>query len=426
MGLLQQIVTAWANAYRGLPRRVWLLALVILVNRSGTMVLPYLSLYATSKLGMQPVDVGWALASYGVGGIISGFVAGWLTERIGAIYTQMISFALSAPGFLVVGQATQLGSLCGSLFFLGLAVEMMRPAASTATIEFCDTVSQHTRALGVNRLAVNLGMSVGPTLGGYLAGWNYQYLFWLNACGGVFSLLLTYRLFGRRPKPVAADDSTVDGQREPQHHPDRKPTRKSKHQSPWRDGSFLIFCALNAIAAMVLFQFMGTYPLYLEERYHFEEYGIGLLFGLNTVVIVLFELVLVSAVQRFSLLRVFALGQLLSCLGFGLLPFAVGLSPAAGYTWCFAVMLVLTVGEMLSMPLGAAHVARCSNSQNRGRYMGAYSISYSIAFLFAPLIGTALYQRSPELPWYLSLIVGVAVFAGLNFIASRGGERSAA
>ena len=114
--MLQRIITGYRNAFRGLPRNVWLLSMVLLVNRSGTMVLPCLSLYATTRLGFEPYVAGIALAACGLGGIVSGFIGGWLTERIGTLRTQLLSFALSTPGFLMLGQLETIASLSAGLF----------------------------------------------------------------------------------------------------------------------------------------------------------------------------------------------------------------------------------------------------------------------------------------------------------------------
>jgi MFS family permease len=409
----QRIFTAYRNSFRGLPRNVWLLSLILLVNRSGTMVLPYLSLYATDRLGFEPWVAGWALACYGLGGIVAGLLGGWLTERLGSIRTQTLSFALSAPGFVVVGQQETLAGLCAGLLYLGIAIELMRPAANTATIGFCDDPSQHARALGVNRLAVNIGMSVGPTIGGFLAGANYAWLFLGNAIGAVASLVLTLVLFGW------GNGDAGDGPALEIRFPVEPAPEKTPPPPVWRDQPFLVFCLFNMLSAIVLFQFLGTYPLYLKEAYSFREYGIGLLFAVNTTVIILFELVLVNALQRLLPIRVFAWGQLLSCLGFGLLPLAAGAWLPLGYAWCVATMLVLTVGEMLAMPMGAAHVARCSTAKTRGRYMGLFASSFSVAFLAAPLAGTALYQINIHLVWYCCLLAGVVVFFGLLRLGKR-------
>ena len=284
---------------------------------------------------------------------------------------------------------------------------MMRPACATATVEFCTSDSQHTKAFAVNRLAVNLGMTLGPAVGGFLALVDYQLLFYANAVSTFGALIMMLRFFGWKNETVGSGK------------PDDKPDSEKPAPSPFFDRRFVVFCLLNTMAACVLFQFFGTYPLYLKEQYHFQEYHIGLLFAVNTVVIVVFEMVLVIAIARFPLLRTYAWGQLLSCVGFGILPFAVGGPFWMGASFCVFSMLILTLGEMLTSPLGPAYVARRSVPENRGKYMGAYVTSFSLAFLVAPLAGMWLYDQNPHLVWYVGLIVGAAVFFGLMLLADR-------
>ena len=197
-----------------------------------------------------------------------------------------------------------------------------------------------------------------------------------------------------------------------------------KSAKPTLSFCFLVFCILNSLAACVLFQFLGVYPLYLKEQFQFQEYQIGLLFAVNTVVIVLFEMVLVSAVSKLPLLRTYAWGQLISCIGFGILPWAAGFDFFATALYAIFSMLILTLGEMLTSPLGPAYAASRANSSNRGNYMGVYATSFSVAVLIAPLVGMWLYARHPDLVWYFSLVVGGLVFFGLLVLADRDGHLS--
>jgi MFS family permease len=410
--MIQRLARRYREAFSGVPRKVWLIALILLVSRSGTMVLPFLAIYCRQELGFQPAAIGWLLSAYGVGSVVAGLAGGKLTHRIGAVPTQIVSLVMAIPGFLVVGMVRDFNGLLAALFYLSLGVEMMRPACTTATVEFCTDESQHTRAFAVNRLAINLGMTLGPAVGGFLALVNYQLLFYANAVSTLGALLLTLYFFGWRPT----------GESSPSASPD--PSRPAAAASPFRDGRFIWFCLLNTAAACVLFQFLGTYPLYLKEQYHLQENHIGLLFAVNTVVIVLFELVLVTAIAGYPLLRTFAWGQLLSCVGFGILPFAVGSPFAAGALYCVFSMLVLTLGEMLTSPLGPAYTARRSTPANRGRYMGVYITSFSLAVLIAPVTGMWMYDRNPHLVWYAGLIIGGVVFFCLLRLADR--EQTAA
>lgn len=421
--MFSRIIDGYRNAFSGVPRNVWLMSVILLVSRSGTMVLPFLAIYGRTELKFEPTTIGWLLSAYGIGGVVAGLVAGKMIEKIGAISTQIITLAMAVPGYLWVGMVTDFFWLIVSMFYLSLTVEAVRPACTTATVDFCAEEHQHVKALAVNRLAVNLGMTLGPALGGFLILISYQLLFYVNAFTTFAACLLTIVFFGwpsgRAKKETGKDkdsksdvsaDAVEDG---------------TKSSSPFADLRFMLFCFINVLAALVFFQFLSTYPLYLKEQYQFQEYHIGLLYAVNTVVIVLFELVLVNWIVRWPLLRIYGWGQLLSCVGFGMLPlgllffqdrsvlatnesaFLIG----AGY--CVFTMIVLTIGEMLAMPLGAAYAARRSNQRNRGKYMGVYIASFSVAALIAPLAGMGLYEIHPDLVGYASLVVGAIVFFAL-------------
>ncbi len=400
--MFSRIWESYRQAYGAVPRNVWLVSVALLVARTGTMVIPFLPIYFVQELGFRPLVIGWLLAVYGLGSVIASALGGWLTQRIGAIPTQITGLALSVPGFLLLGQANSFWTAWWSLFFLSLAIEGQRPAASTATVDFCDSEDQHTRALAVNRLAVNLGITIGPAVGGWLAIINYDLLFYVNAATMAASMLLLLFFFGWKIQPAATEKQQIE-----------------EAGSPWTDRRFVVFCILNAIGSLLFFQIMGTYPLYLKQYFYLDERYIGILFTVNTVVIVLFELVLVNEVRRFPLLRTFAWGTLLGSLGFGLLPLGVGLSFAAGYAFVIGTVLIWTAGEMLSMPLGPAYAARRSTPANRGRYMGMYVMSFSVAILIAPLGGMWLYEQNPHLLWFIGLIIGAAVFFGFLLLADR-------
>lgn len=133
--MIQRLIDTYREAYGGLPPKVWLISLVLLVARAGTMVIPFLSLYFTKELGFSPAQIGWLLGGYGIGGIIAGLLGGYLTQRFGAIPTQALSLALAAVGFLLLSQVQSFASALACLFYLSVTAESMRPASVTATVE---------------------------------------------------------------------------------------------------------------------------------------------------------------------------------------------------------------------------------------------------------------------------------------------------
>ena len=160
------------------------------------------------------------------------------------------------------------------------------------------------------------------------------------------------------------------------------------------------------MVSLIFFQFHATYPKYLEDHYQLSKPMIGLLFSVNTIIIVAVEMLLLNWFRAFALLRTIGWGALLACVGFGILPL--------GNTFLFGVlsMSVITLGEMFMFPLCSGFVAKRSNGRDQGMYMSWYAIMYSTAGTIAPLIGTATYELNPHLLWYISIAIGVAALAG--------------
>jgi MFS family permease len=221
-------------------------------------------------------------------------------------------------------------------------------------------------------------MAVGPAAAGLLATHGYVWIFIgdsLTCWAAALMLLVTIS-----PKRPSND---FDCEKE-----------ETSRGSPWRDPPFLAFMLLLVVLGMAFLQVWSTMPLYLRSIYLMSERAIGLLLALNALLIVLAEMLLIRAVEHRDRMRMVGLGALLVCSGLALL--------AAGTWWMFAVvaMIVLTVGEMLSMPITNAVVADRAGTGLVGQYMGVYTLAFSTAFVIGPIVGTAIYQNlGPRLLW---------------------------
>jgi MFS family permease len=184
---------------------------------------------------------------------------------------------------------------------------------------------------------------------------------------------------------------------------------------------FLVFLPLMTILGMVLFQLFSTYPLTLHGKYGFAESRIGLILAINTLVISLFEMILVHRLREREPLRVAGLGSFLFCLGFALLPLG------SSFAFVAATVLVWTVGEMLSLPLLSGWVGTRAGEKSAGSYLGLFSVSISIAFVLGPLAGTWIYQHFGGPPlWYGCGVVGLLLWAAFAILSQVSGRRDAA
>ncbi len=396
---MRGILDAYRRAFEGIPREVWLLALVMLINRSGSMVLPFLSLYVHTQLHFDQVSAGMMIVFYGLGSSCGNFLGGMLTERLGAMRVQFLALLLNGIGFMFLSQMTSYPSFAVTLFFLSMVADAFRPANSAAITQFCRPET-HRRAFALNRLAINLGFTIGPAIGGVLATFSYQWLFWVDAITCILAALALRWLL---PVPKSSNER----------HAVRVP---KKGVSPWGDVPFLFFCFLNIITYSVFFQLMSTFSLFLSDEYALREWQIGLLFGTNTIVVVMCEMLLVHAMQDWPPLKAIAWGSLLMCEGFAIL------SIGHGFSWAFLSVLIWTLGEMFAMPQGIAFVAGRADESRRGSYIGIYTTSIAIAFVLGPIAGAWCYGIDHYLFWNIAIPIGPAVFLGFMLLQAKNGH----
>ena len=386
----------YLDAYRGLPREVWLLALVLFVNRCGAMVLSFLTLYLTSQIQLSEVAAGYMLALYGLGSVGGAYFGGRLTETLGSFRVQTVCMFVAVPLLMLIPVWNSWPAIGCSLFGLALFAEAVRPANATAIARVTDPENR-PRAFALQRLAGNLGFSFGPAIGGVLAKIDYKLLFVVDGLTTLAAACILLHFFRMR---------RVE-------NPDNPPPVTNENVSPLSDRSFVMFLVLMFVTFVVFMQFIVTYPLYLRDHYGLAENQIGLLFAVNTVIIVMFEMVLIDYIKRWPLIQTIGWGSFLACIGFGMLPF--------GATGTYAVlsMLVVTIGEMLAFPTTMAFVAQRAPAGAEGRYMGWYTVAHSVAWIAAPLLGSTLYGITRELVWYLALGVGVVVLVGYQVLGVR-------
>jgi predicted MFS family arabinose efflux permease len=404
----------YAAAYRGLPRRAWILFAVNLINSSGSMVIFFLSLYLTRKLGLTTARAGQALSLYGVGSLAGAFAGGWLSDRLGSISVQKTSLAVCGVLLVVLGQVRTVAGILPLLFGLALFAGMLYPANATSMSKICPAGLQ-VKGFALNRLANNLGATIGPAVGGVLALRDYRLLFWADgltslAAAAVFALVWR----GARGRARREDTEEGRAREAPEKRiagpqakgitggSDRSPEAGEgravapRSCSPWRDGPFLLMMLIFLVWCAVFIQVLTTFPLYMRNVYGLAENRIGQLFAVNTILIVTLEMILMEKIRKYSQARMINLSFILFGAGLGLMPLG------RGFAFGALTVAIWTFGEMLSMPLVTALIAGRADDSNRGRYMGLFSFVFSLAFIVAPAGGTAIYARfGGDAVWYV-------------------------
>src|SRR5262245_4901599 len=424
----------WAGL-RGLPREAWLLASGILINRAGTMVLPFLVLYLTRSLQFSPRRAALAIAMYGIGAILTAPLAGRLADRLGPRRIVTASLFMSGALLLAYPLLRSFGSILLMTLVWSVASEGLRPASLTW---MSDLVPKERRraAFALTRLAVNLGMSLGPAVAGFVVQVSFTAIFVLDAATSLLAgAVLMLATGSTLPRPVSESAAAAPGTGAPPLSPDDAapagtaadpldtipvadataaagsvaaagavPAAGPVVVPPgpaYRDWRFLYFVLAILPVEIVFFQHHSMLPLFLVRDLELRESSYGLLFTINTLLIIFIEVPLVTALTEWSYRRTLSLGALLIGAGFGALALAQGFRSVA------LTVVVWTFGEMIFLPGSAAYAAEAAPSGRRGEYIGLYAMSFSTAFALSPWLGAWVMEAlGARALWIATLLAG--------------------
>ena len=373
----------WAGL-RGLPRTVWIVFATSLINRAGMMALPFLVLYLTRHLGTSAALAGLAVSAYGLGGIVTGPIAGRLCDRVGPFTVMRTSLALTGVILMVIPLAHRFSVVVLLVFVWALVADATRPATMSA-LTTAAAPEQRKAAIALNRLGVNLGMSVGPAVGGFLALVSFPLLFVVDGLTSLAAALVLTLLLRREDVRRVADAARAEHPAAGAVPAPMPPTAEGR--GVWRDRTALTFLLGTVLVGLVFTQHQGAMSVYLVRDLHYRESFFGTLFVVNTLMIVALEVPLNLAMAHWPHRRALVLGMILTAVGFG----AMGVSKAVAPL--VATVVVWTFGEMITFPVGAAYVADLAPRGRIGEYMGAYSSTFSLSVIIGPWAGTAALDR---------------------------------
>lgn len=383
----------------GLPRTFWVLCAGTFVNRAGSFVVPFLSVYLTQVRGFPAATAGLVAALYGAGAMSASVLGGYCADHVGRRATMIGALTLGGAGMIALGFAHDLRVIAPAAFGVALTGEAYRPAMVAAVSDLVPP-DDRVRAFGVLYWVINLGFSVGVMAGGALATVSFLFVFAGDGLTSLlFALLIARAVPETRPVPVP-------------HPPGHRPRGVVRDfLAPYVDGPFGVFVLLTVLILLIFMQHITALPIDMSAH-GVTRAGLGAVLGINGVVIVLLQPVLAPVLQRRNRSRVLAVGSALVGVGYGMNALAHG--PAL-----FAIGLVVwTVGEICVLPIANAVVADVAPSHMRGRYQGAYGLSFGLAGFCAPLIGTAVMQRfGAATLWIGCLGLGLSVAVGHLLLA---------
>lgn len=386
------------TSLKALPKAAWFVFAGTFINRMGTLVMPFITIYLT-RHDFTMGQAGWALVGYGAGNLAATLIGGHLADSIGRRNTMLVSLFSTTVVMCLIPQAETIRTIYFLMFLTGLTGEMYRPAVNAL---IADIVPEEHRlaAYAANRTALNAGFAFGPSLGGFLANYSWSLLFYADAfTTGLYALIALYALpHGRRPNGSANDRGSI-----------------------WLEilsnAPFLVFGMAAFLIGVTFMQVNSTFSLQIVDA-GFDPWVFGVLTSFNGLMVVCIELPLVSITRRYSPKVVIVTGYALMGIGTAM---AAGSSTIPAF---FAVMVVFTLGEIISMPMIPTYLASIAPEDSRGRYMGIFGLTWAMALVIGPKAGLQVYEINADVWWYTCGAIGILAAVLMAVCPMRRPEKS--
>ncbi|MGH3071780.1 MAG: MDR family MFS transporter [Gaiellaceae bacterium] len=390
-----------------LPRSVQLLQLGGLMNAFGNgLVVPFLLIYLHNERGIGLGVAGLILATNAAVSLISGPIGGILVDRVGGKTMLTAALGFLATGFVAYAfvESPWQGFLASAV--TGIGNGLFWPAQSTL-LAGLSTRAQRSATFAMQRVVMNLGIGLGGVAGGFIASESFQALFVLDALTFVaYAAVLT----------VFVPDPARQGQR-----PERTGSRDTaSYRTVFRHKVFMGLMAANSLYIGAGIAQLEILPAFAKNEAGVSERGIGWLFFINTIVIVLLQLPTTRLAEGRRRTPLLALVGLVSAVAWLLVPASgLWLTGMTAFALLAVAVTVFALGECLHGAVQPALVVDLADPRLLGRYMAISALSWQVGFTIGPAVGGALLAASPTGLWVV--MASVLLLTGLLTLALERG-----
>jgi MFS family permease len=339
------------------------------------------------RLDVSLTAVGLLLAINSGAQLVATTAAGPIVDRLGRKGVMVVSLLVRALVYAAMGWASSPAAWVLLMMANGGLAPLYR-VGSDAMVADLLPPEKRASAYALLRMGNNVGIAIGPAVGGFLAATSYGWTFAAATVSSLAFALITLFLVAE----TLPQDRGLGVELSP----------FQTYRTLLHDRLFLIYCLVFTLAVVPASLLMVLLPVYAKEQYGVIESQYGFIMATNAAMVVLFQYPITRVTQRYPPLPVLAVGALFYALGVG--------SVALGSSfWAFWLsMVILTLGEMVLVPTGTTLTANLAPADQRGRYMGVYSLTWSLGIGLGPAIGGFLSdQIAPVAIWYGGLAFGL-------------------
>ncbi len=388
------------SIYREYPKQFWVIVGSNFIDHVGAaLIFPFFALYITMKFQVGMTEVGLLFALFSVTDMIGNMIGGALTDFLGRKTMIIMGLIISALTSLGMGFVNQLEWFYVMGAVSGLFATAAGPAHEAMLIDILPE-KKRSEGFGVMRVAMNLSVAIGPAIGGFLASRSYLILFIADTVTSLITALIVY---------LVVEESM----------PEEKESKVKKgfkdtfigYGDVLKDRKFMLFVVISTIATLVYSQMYSTLSVFLRDVHGVPESGYGWLMTLSAGMVVLFQFMITRRISKQPPMLILALGSLLYVIGFGMYGFV------DVYLMFMLAMVIITIGEMVTIPVAQAYVGNAAPEDMRGRYSGVMSFSWMIPWMIGPLLaGLIMDNGDPNWVWYGSAILGMIATSGFLWL----------
>ena len=389
--------------FREYPRQFWLLLGASFIDGlGGALLFPFFTLYVTARFDVGMTTVGIIFGLFSISAILGSAVGGALSDRLGR--KRMIIFGLISSALITLGMgfANDIRLFFVAAVMVGLFANMGDPARQAMVADLLKP-EQRADGYGLLRIVMNLAVTIGPAIGGFMAARSYLTLFITDAVASTITAFIVF-LFIRETMPARAEDEDHESFAQ----------TFSGYLVALRDKVFMVFIIGSILEVLVYMQMNTTLSVYLRDVHHVPTQHYGYLISMNALLVVLFQFFVTRKTRRFRPLHVIAVGAFLYAIGFGMY------GVVDGYAFFILAMLIITLGEMLIVPVSQSVVSLLAPETMRGRYMAVFGFSWAIPAAVGPLLaGLIMDYSNPDWVWYAGFFLAMLAMLIFAWLSTR-------
>jgi len=354
-------------------------------------------------------EVGLIFGLWSFSSLIGSIVGGALADKFGRKVIIIFGLVSSAVTGILMGLVTDLSAFYVLALVAGTFSDIGHPAQQAMVADLLEG-EQRAEGFSVLRVVANLAITFGPAIGGVLAGVSYLLLFIIDACASsITALIVLWAIPETKPAEIEGTEKesivkTIAGYRE-----------------VFKDKLFIAFIFATIVLISVYTQMYSTLPVFLNRMHDVPAQGFGYMMSMNAAMVVLFQFWITKRIKKYPPMLLMMLASALYGIGFVLFGFV------SAYAMFFVGMAIITIGEMIHIPVAQSLAAFFAPANMRGRYMAVFGLGWAIPNSVAPfLAGLVMDNYDPYWVWYIAGILTVIAVGCFGLLQYKVKDRFAA